>query len=134
MGGKGGREDRVTRPEGRGEQADLLKRQLLVLGIVTNAEGDYECIKATKGGKVVNEVDELSEDDALSLSDDNLGGIYFAIFLVFLHVGLKVYVVVLVCHADLARQWVPVVLKVVPEAAGAAREDLLEEVHKLIGT
>lgn len=90
MRGKGRRENGVASPEGRGEEADQVKRQPLILGVATGAEGNDKSFEAAKGGEVVDEVDELSEDNVLALGNGDLCDFNLAVLFLFLQVGLKV--------------------------------------------
>ncbi len=83
--------------------------------------------------EVVDEVNELAEDDVLSLIYDLFACLDIAFIFIFLNGGLEVDVVKLLSHSFIVGYGRSVVQEVVLEATRASTEDLLQDVNELIG-
>jgi hypothetical protein len=83
--------------------------------------------------EVVDEVNELAEDDVLSLIYYLFDCLDIAFIFIFLNGGLEVDVVKLLSHSFIVGNGRSVVQEVVLKGTRTSTEDLLQEVNELIG-
>jgi len=133
MGGKSRGKDGVACFEWRGQLADQFQGHAFVLALITKSEGVDDCVETSLVSEVVDEVNELAEDDVLSLIYYLFDCLDIAFIFIFLNGGLEVDVVKLLSHSFIVGNGRSVVQEVVLKGTRAPTEDLLQEVNELIG-